>query len=356
MLKTARVADTAASNRLIKLWTARYLPDLSVLPAQRGEFPTADLVETASKAGRNRTVEKVHRALQLSCARAGLETHALMSYIPNIINLTDARQISQSVEQVYEKTLQIYAQQQSPSYYLRFIDTSSTLFTKLALPALMLPALQILAAELEPMLLQLQDRHLCAADSRTIGFITTSFHLSTKQLLTRLTLCEQVLLTPYLKFVEEQVCIPWQRLCAAAATYAPNSPTVVLIEKLLDMSHLISQSVYSRALQAYPNHQSRRGGLKNKDVAASTLRDLHMFQGYLWLCVLERNMGAIEQELLPLCIAVFPSVGVRWELVEMMLQALEAEIHARVDQEQSDSLRSYTRSLRKIFAMAQANV
>ncbi len=352
MLKTAKVADTAAANRLIKLWTARYLPDLSTLPVERGQFPTEALVDAASIQGRSKTVKKVRQLLQVNCERAGLETHNLLSYIPNVVNLADARRISQSVVQVYGKTLDVYASQPPPSYYLRFIDTSSTLFSKLALSSLTLPAVQTLATEIEPVLLHLQSHHLAAADSRIIGFITTSFHLSTKAILKQLTVCEQVLLSPYFKFIEEQSCIPWQRLCAAAASYPANSETIALIEQLLGQSYAIAQAVYDHALRTQPNHQSRRGGLKNRDVATSTLRDLNMFQGYLWLCVLENNMSAIEQELFPLCIAVFPSIEVQWQLVESMLKQLETEIHARISPEQSDRLRSYTQSLRQIFTAA----
>ena len=352
MLKTAKVADTAAANRLIKLWTARYLPDLSKLPTERGEFPTAELADAASIQGRNKTVKKVRQLLQVNCERAGLETHDLLSYIPNVVNLADARRIAKSAMQVYEKTLEIYASQPPPSYYLRFIDTSGTLFSKLALSSLTLPAVQTLATEVEPILLHLQGQHLASADSRIVGFITTSFHLSTKSILKQLSPCEQILLSPYLKFIEEQSCIPWQRLCAAAASYPANSQTLATIEQLLAQSHPIAQSVYDHALKTYPNHHSRRGTLQNRDVTTSTLRDINMFQGYLWLCVLENNMAAIEQELFPLCVAVFPSIEVQWQLVETMLKQLEIEIYARVSPEQRDRLRPSLESLRKIFAAA----
>jgi len=352
MLKTAKVASTTSTDRLIKLWTARYLPDLSLLPDRKGDFPTVELAETASQEGRIKTSVKVRRSLQLNCDLAGLETHALFSYVPNVINLSDARRIAQSVGQVYEKMLNIYQRQQSPSYYLRFMETSSLLFRKLALPALMLPVIQQLAEEIDPILLHLQDQHVSSADPRAIGFITTNFHLSAQMLMKQLTLCEQTLLNPYLKFVEEQVCIPWQRLCASAASHAPHSPDLALVEHLLEMSYAIAQSVYDRGLQSYPHHRSRRGTLHERTIAISTLRDLNMFQGYLCLCILEGNMNAVEQELLPLCVAVFPSIEVQWELVEDMLQWLEMELLARVTGEQRDRLQPYTQDLRKAFSLS----
>ncbi|NJR66260.1 MAG: hypothetical protein HC772_14530 [Leptolyngbyaceae cyanobacterium CRU_2_3] len=140
MLKTARVIDTASANRLIQLWTDRYLPDLSILPQQKGEFPVAELVETASSEGRAKTVHKVLQLLQLNCEQAGLATHTLFLYIPNIVDLSEARRIAHYVGQVYEATLEIYKRQQPLSDYLQYMDTSSLLFSKLALPSLMLPA------------------------------------------------------------------------------------------------------------------------------------------------------------------------------------------------------------------------
>lgn len=351
MLKTTRVADTASANRLTQLWAARYSPDLSLLPAQKGDFPTAQLVEAASIEGRSKTVSRMKRLLRLNCELAGLETNSLFAYVPNIVNLAEARRLAEYVVRVYDKTFVIYQSQQPPSPYLKYIDASSNLFSKLAMQNLMLPVIHQLAIELEPEMLRLQDQHLASADSRAIGFITTQFHFSTREMVKHLTDCERVLLSPYLQFVEEQVCIPWQRICAAASNYASSAPELELVEHLLPMSREIAKAVFQRSLQHYSRHRSRRGALTNDGVAASTQRDLNMFQGYLWLCVLEQSLDAIEHELLPLCITVFPSVSVQWELVEQMVQLLVQEIHNRAKPRQMPLLQSYTQALQQIFAV-----
>lgn len=41
-------------------------------------------------------------------------------------------------------------------------------------------------------------------------------------------------------------------------------------------------------------------------------------------------MASVEQELLPLCMMVFPSVEVTWELVKQMLQLLMDELITRL--------------------------
>jgi hypothetical protein len=168
--------------------------------------------------------------------------------------------------------------------------------------------------------------------------------------LNRLTLAEQVLLSPYFKFVEEQVCIPWQRVCAAATKHEPDSPLLATVLQMLPASQEIAKQVYHRAAQLYPNHRSRRGGLMEPGVRASSIRDIEMFQGYLWLCTLEGNMTAVEQELLPLCIMVFPSIDVAWELVEHILPLLVNEIQTRLLPAQMRLLLPYTQAMQQLFS------
>jgi hypothetical protein len=353
MLKTVAVApNTIATNRLMKLWTVRYLPDLSILTQPGKRFPSADLVATASPQGRLKTIEKVSRFLQISCEMAGLETNSLYAYIPNIVHLSETRRIACSVKQVYDRTLEIYAQQESPGHFLKFIDSSPDLFSKIAMPFLMLPAIPCLVAELEPLLLRLQAEHLTVQDSRAIGFLTTQFHFSTRELLKQLTPYEQVLLSPYLRFIEEQVCIPWQRMCAAASSHFSSSPIVALVEYLVPRCHEIAHATYQQSVSHYAKAHSRRGEFSRSDIAASTIRDLTMIQGYLLLSLLEQNIAAIEQELLPLCVMVFPSVGVAWGLVEQTLHWLIEEILRRLDQNQQALILPYTQSMQSLFADA----
>lgn len=83
---------------------------------------------------------------------------------------------------------------------------------------------------------------------------------------------------------------------------------------------------------------------------ASTIRDLQMFQSYLWLCVLEGNMASVEQALLPLCQMVFPSVNVAWDLVKQVLKLLVDELMTRVDLEQKRLLLPSTQAMQQLFS------
>jgi hypothetical protein len=270
------------------------------------------------------------------------------------VHLSETRRIARSVKQVYDRTLEIYAQQQPPSHFLKFIDSSPELFSKLAMPFLMLPAIPCLVAELEPLLLRLQAEHLTVQDSRAIGFLTTQFHFSTRELLKQLSPYEQVLLSPYLKFIEEQVCIPWQRMCAAASNHFSSSPIVALVEYLLPQCHDIASATYKQAIIQYAENRSRRGEFSHPDIAVSTMRDLTMIQGYLLLSLLEQNMNAIEQELLPLCVMVFPSVGVAWSLAEHTLHLLIDEILRRLDRNQQALILPHIEATQALFVNARS--
>lgn len=360
MLKPTPLLQHTSADRLVKLWAQRYVPDLSMLRSDRDELNISEVFQVASSEARFQTVAKLERPLQTSCELAGIKTNILFSYIPNVVNLTEAGRIAQSAAQVYGKVLDVYKQQSLLPASRADIPQTETVeietLPEWARQVLEPLDIQHLAVAVEPELLELQEQYSSTQDRRTLGFLTTQFHLSSKQLLNRLTPPEQVLLSPYFKFIEEQVCIPWQRVCAAAARHPADSPTLAVVEQLLPKSQEIASTVYHRAVELYPHHRSQRGRLGDPKVAASTLRDLNMLQGYFWLCVLERSMDSVVQELLPLCLMVFPTVEVKGELVEAMLQLLVETLLERVDSGQKLLLKPYSSALQQIFSNFEAKV
>jgi hypothetical protein len=360
MLKTTRLANNTSVERLTKLWAERYLPDLSILSPSTSYFVFSELLEAASPEGRTRTVAKLQRMVEINCKCAGIQTNVIFSYIPNVVSITESQGIAKAASQVYQKTLDIYQQQLTPLGLLveipesQIVDLSTDGFKSSLMPRLSLLEVKQLTIALEPILLQLQAKHLSASDRRVIGFMSTQFHLSAKLVLNRLTTPEQLLLSPYFKFIEEQVCIPWKRVCAAAVKHELNSPILAVVQQLLPVSQEIAKQVYHQALKAYPNHRSRRGTLSDSRVRASSIRDIEMFQGYLWLCALEGNMTAVEEELLPLCMMVFPSIDVTWELVEQLLPLLVAEIETRLSPTQMRILLPYTQAMQQLFSNLEA--
>jgi len=347
MLKTTNIVNTPSVERLIKLWQKRYTPKLPSVYMWQNQSLHQQLLTTASPAGRALTVTKLHKQIvKIRCELAGIQTNALYSYIPNIVNLWEARRLTQFSYQIYLKILDIY---QKPSSTI-FSKTDHLSSASVSVVSLGAPAIEELATALEPLLLEFQERHKTSQDWRTKGFLTTQLNFSNQLLLQKLTPSEQVLLKPYLQFVEEQVALPWQRVCAAAAKYSLDSPTLTLVEKMLPLSEEIAQKVYCKLTQMFPDHCSRRGGLKEPDVAHSCLRDLNMWQAYLWLSVLEGNTTAVEEELLTLCIMVMTGVEVKWELIEQWIKLLRDEILAQVAPSQISLVFPYLIKIQEIFS------
>jgi hypothetical protein len=300
---------------------------------------------------RKKTTTHLQRLLKINCECAGLKTDALYSYIPNVINLSESRRIARFVEQVYLQVLDLYQQHPFTSHSSSELDVAakvSDVAQQVFIDwALLTP--DRLAVQLEPVLKILRQQHLLSKDPRSIGFLTTHFHFSTELILKRLTLAEQVLLSPYFKFVEEQVCIPWQRI-HRAAKYAQGLPSLTAVQQITEASQSIACAVHNKAVQQFPGQTSRRGDLSHSGVTSSTLRDLQMFQGYLCLCMLEKHIDSIEYELLPLSVMVFPSVDVSWNLVEGMLQILMDEILEKVDSKYRLLVEPYAHAIQALFA------
>ncbi|MEI2583974.1 hypothetical protein V5G28_035960, partial [Scytonema sp. PRP1] len=194
-----------------------------------------------------------------------------------------------------------------------------------------------------------QEQHLVSKDWRALGFMTTQLNFSNKLILKKLTPPEKVLLTPYLKFVEEQIAMPWHRVCAAAAKHELGSPMLTLVQQMLPVCGDVAKTVYRRLAELLPNHRSRRGGLSDPEVTYSCLRDLNMFQAYIWLCLLEQSMAPLKNELLPLCQMVIQGVQIPWEMTEKWCQVLADEMMSRVNPEQQDLLLPYIEGMQQIF-------
>lgn len=350
MLIITRFHKSPSVERLLHLWEQRYKPDFSSL-SLADPLSYGDLVAAASPKGRALTAAKLKdNLIDINCQMAGIQAQSLYAYVSNILDLKEARRITKFTFHVYKKLLDIY-QQQSPT---EVISTSRV--TVLAgnteentLTLWGIPAVEELAAALEPDLLELQEQHVASKDWRTLGFITTQLNFGNKLIQGKLNPIEKALLSPYLKFVEEQVALPWQRVCAAAVKHELDSPAFELVEQLLPQAQDIAQVVYQRLVEMFPDHHSRRGGLTDPGVTHSCLRDLNMFQAYFCLCVLEESLEPVEKELVTLCVMVMPSVDVKWEMTEIWTQVLTDEMLSRLSPQQQEMLLPYTQGMQKVF-------
>lgn len=349
MLKSTTLVNTPSVNQLVRLWEKRYTPDLSSLIQKPSSY--AALVEAAKPEGRALTVVKLQeRIVRNNCHLAGIHTKDLYAYISKILDLNEAKRVTEYAFKVHQKLLEIYQHQppnvtSSMNPQLVVTDNSET---NSLLPWSMLPIEQLSIA-LEPVLLELQEQHRVSKDWRMLGFMTTQLNFSNKLLLRELTPVEKVLVNPYLKFVEEQVALPWQRICAAAANHGLDSCALSVVMQMLPVAQEIAEATYRRFTQLQPNHRSLRGGLSDPGVKHSCLRDLNMFQAYLWLCVLEDSMAAVEQELISLCVMVTQSVEMTWERIEKWIEVLTDEIISLLNPQQQSLVQPYTQKIQQLF-------
>lgn len=353
MLKPATLTQISSTRALLALWLDRYKLDTFRLI---DNCTASELMQAISEEGRNKTAVRANRWIKISSELAGLKTNSLFSYVPNVVSLEETRQIAKFVEKIYAKLLTVYQQQVSPSDadLVNTLKKTNSISSSLEqVNAVELPAVEQIASEIEPLILELQKQHLACQNRRTIGFMSTQFHFSTQLLLNNLQPIEQILLKPYLQFVEEQVCIPWQRICAAAKRHSVDAPVLDAVKSVMSQSEAIANDIYNQALAGFPDHRSRRGLLTEPEVAASSIRDMNMFQAYLWLCVLEGNMSSVENELLPLCLMAFPAISVDWTMTEVSVELMNVSIQKRLDTEHMALIQPYMQSMKQLFIQAR---
>lgn len=337
MLKVSEIVKTPSAERLLNIWSRRYTPDISSLLADSSSCD--ELLKAAAPEGRALTANKLKdKMLDINCQMGWIQTKNLYSYIPNVLDLTEARRITKFAFRVYKKLIEIY-QEQSPKIE---IENNS-------LSQWVIPAVEELAYALEPILIIFQEQHVASKDWRSLGFMTSQLNFSNKLMIKKLTTAEKVLLAPYLKFVEEQVAMPWQRVCSHAAYYELNSPELKLVEQMMPAAPEIAQSVYRQLIELLPNNRSRRGKLTDAGISHSCHRDLNMFQAYVILCFLEKSMAPIEQELIPLCAMVVEGVEIKWELTQKWCEVLASEMESRLDSQQKDLFVPYTQGMKQAF-------
>lgn len=359
-------AKTPTVNQLVKIWAKRYVPDLSSVKSEENSANfQQQLIQKASLQSRIETAAKItRRVIALKCQMASLKAKSLYAYFPTAITFTDTQRLSDFALLIYLKLAEIYQQPPLSSasevkirtafFVSNEVNDDSLLEDSLSMEDWGMPSIENLAVELEPLLLEFQKQHILSEDKRTLGFLTTLLNFCNDLILQGMTITEQLLIYPYFKFVEEQVALPWQRVCLAASHHELDSLSFVTAANSLPQAEAIARRTYNRLVENLPHHHSRRGLLKDTGVSHSTLRDLQMNQAYLWLSVLEGTLSSVEDELVPLCTLVFPAIGVSWELITLSNQVLFDELLAVMSQAQADHIRPYVNEYVQAFNRRQS--
>ena len=306
---------------LAKQWAKKYVQNLG------DETDNLDgQSELAAENQRLLIAEKLRYSLRNSSLQAWNKTEYLIGkeIQRHRINaqLIDPWQITEDVFTVYEKTLEVYAQTLPPQHLSRIIS---------------------------PYLGALRKKYT-ANDPRVIGFVSMQFHYTGLILLTDFSVRKKTELLNYFKVIDDHLYMPLQRAYDAAANQDYDSQILTVVQKLLPVSTEIARNICERVIELYPNYSTYTGNLKNPVVKTASIRDVEMFQVYLWVCILENSIAAIQQELFPLCVMLYPTLKVRWELVRQMINLLGKEIGNRLGREQQQLFVPYFQALQEMFS------
>lgn len=237
-------------------------------------------------------------------------------------DLIDPWQISGGIHQVYKYAIAAYAQQQTPHR---------------------------LVTQVSPILGQSRQR-ATAVDPRAIGFVAMQYHYTGMQLMTMLPDGEQESFATYVKVLDDHLYMPLQRAYNASARHPAHSLALRSVQSLMPNMTDIAERIVARVIQLYPRYRCYSGLLNTPNVRVSSVRDVEMFQVYMWVCLLEGNLQALQEELFPLCVMIYPILNVGWELTSLMTSLLRKEVAACLPLEQAKYCEPYYEILNRMFS------
>lgn len=194
-------------------------------------------------------------------------------------------------------------------------------------------------------------KQVTAIDPRAIGFVAMQYHYTGVQLMKMLPATERESFATYVKVLDDHLYMPLQRAYRAAGKHPQDSIVLQAVQQLMSKVDAIAVKIVDRVVRLYPSYICHSGLLSDANVRTSSIRDVEMFQVYMWVCLLEGNLAALEEELFPLCVMIYPRLNVSWELVRQMVAGLRQEIRNCLSPEQARYCEPYYEVLTQIFSM-----
>lgn len=348
--------NQSSVESLAQQWAKKYLNNLRVDKIHQQNTTQSDLSAIVSPSGREKTANKIMESLRSVSAKAWNKTEVLLSteikkhYID--ASLINPWEVAGDSFKIYQKTLNVYTQQ-ATSRPLSVVMKSAVEDNSLGEQALQVYTEQVAPSQLARVIsadIGAMREKYTRVDPRVIGFVSMQFHYTSQMLLQTLNPYEQALVGAYFKVIDDHLYMPLQRAYDAAANHDYQSAALRAVQQLLPVSTEIARKICFRVIEIHPNYHSMSGRLSDPIVKISSIRDVEMFQVYLWVCALEGNVAAIQQELFPLCVMLYPNLKVHWELVRLMLHLLGQEIQTRLDHLQGQTLMPYFQVLNDMFS------
>ena len=308
--------ENQSENEIVHLskeWAKKYVNDLE----------TAELSNDSS---REEASQELLASLRTSSAYAWNQTESFLSHEVkrHQINykLIDPWEISQDIHQIFETAIQAYRK-----------DTP-------------VQRLSVLVSE---EIGKIRDKYT-SEEPRLIGFVSMQFHYTGEQLLSYLPISHQKQLSEYFKVIDDYLYMPLQRTYQAAAQYDLNATELSIVHQLLPQVSQIAEKVCEQIIQSHPNHYFYSGHIANAKVKQSSQRDAEMFQIYILTTVLEKSVEVVRDELFPLCLMLYPTLNVSWDLVWEMLEILNNKIINQLTVNQYKIYAPYFKAIQEMFS------
>ncbi|AFZ03946.1 hypothetical protein [Calothrix sp. PCC 6303] len=354
--KQLGIQRKSASQPLALEWGKKYLHNIDPTLSRDDTTDGNNIKELISSTGREKTKEKLMASLRLVSIQAWNQVEILL--IKEVeryhINpqLIEPWEIISDCYKIYEKTLEIYYQQaplRQLSMIMRLAREGEPLYQK----ALGIYTEQVIPTQLTAAIrsqVGTLRKKYTKVDSRIIAFVSMQFHYTSKILLQMLSPLERPIVESYFRVIDDHLYMPLERAYEAAAQHDYNSQALGAVQQLLPASTEIAKTITQRITELYPNYRSKSGILSETAIQASSIRDVEMFQIYLWLAVLEGDVSAIQQELFPLCLMIYPTLKIEWELIRQMLYLLGQEICDRLTHKHLEIVMPYYQVLWHMFS------
>lgn len=323
---STRKSTKSNVHSLAALWARKYYVAVTADYDAQELRKNESLKEITSAEGRAETAKKLLDNLSLASARAWSKTETLLSQEirrhginPDLINPLE---IAADTRELFQKVLDGYAERVTAH---RVSVSAGSDFGRV------------------------REKYT-KVDPRAIGFVSMQFHYTGQMLLEWLSPPEQALWMPYLKMMDDHMYMPLRAAYEAAANHNMDSPALKAVQNLLPVSTKIAHAVCNQVCRQHPNYRTYSGNLSEDIVKTASIRDAEMFQVYLCLCILQDNMQAVQQELFPLCVMLYPRLNVSWRLVQQMLQTMGWQMHNLLNPEDMATLLPYLRTMTDMFS------
>ncbi len=343
-----QIEKQSAVLYLAQQWAKKSLQNLELNYLYEDKQDAVNFRRLLSNKGIKITAQKLMNSLRTLSLQAWNKTEGLLSEVikkhridPKLINPWE---ITADSFAIYEQALHLYSQHISsrnlpikiPSFEnIQQMEVQHSAFTQITTISTNVGLLR-----------QKYTQH----DPRVIAFVSMQFHYTNLGLLQTLSPLEQILLGSYLKIIDDHLYMPLQCAYNAAGYHDYDSHSLKAVQQILPVSTQVANRICQKIIDLYPNYHSRSGLLSEPLVRLSSLRDIEMFQVYLWVCSLEGSVNAIQQELFPSCVMLYPRLKVHRKIIRCMLHLLKKEIYQHLNHKQANTLIPYLQVLWHMFS------